>query len=219
VKKTLALAALAFSLLFFAEDSNAEPYISLYAGRVKTLNSDITNKATGAPGKMVFNGDNVFGGKAGYWFTKQGTPSFGLQLEGNGYKAAIKEIIPWKGPVAPVTANVDFRSAAANLMIRIAEEKIRPYAGLGVGWYYLNIGPGAKPTPTIGIPGGWKGGSDTSVGGQALVGVDFLLGENLSFFIEYKYALSKFNIEINAALPLEVKYQASFFYGGLSYNF
>ena len=219
MKKAVSLLALAFSLLLFARESNAEPYISLYAGRVKTSDADIVNKFTGAPGVMVFNGDNTFGAKAGYWFSAQGSPSFGVQLEGNAYTASIKEIIPWKGPTAPVSGDLDFRSVAANLMVRVAEENIRPYAGVGAGLYYVKLGPATKPVSVMGIPGGWAGGSDASIGGQALVGVDFLVKKNLSLFLEYKWGIAQFNVEINPGRTLELKYQANQFYGGLSYNF
>ncbi len=220
MRKTVFLLTLVSSLYLSAGGAYAEPYFSVYGGLVQPHEAAITNNVSGETGKMFFRDSSSFGLKAGYWFSAQGAPYFGLQLDANAYQAHIKEFVTSDGTVAPVTSNTDFASFALNAVFRAEVESVRPYAGAGAGWYYLNIGAGSKPVPAVGIgSSGWTGGSDSAIGFQAFAGLDVPVSESLALFVEYKFAMAKFSFSQKIYFPLDVDYQSSQLYAGVTYGF
>lgn len=220
MKKILYLLVTAFSLFSFAKDADAGPYLSVYAGLTVPHDASVTNHDTHEAGQMSFRNSANFGAKAGYWFSDQGAPYLGIQLDANINNSRIREIITPEGVVAPVTSKASFSTLTANLLLRSAEGDVRPYIGAGAGVYYVDIGPGQKPVPALGInSNGWCGGTDTAVGFQAMAGLDFVITKNLSFFVEYRYNTAKFSLETKTYIPLDITYKASQLNGGLTYEF
>lgn len=220
MRRTVFLLTLASMLFLLAGRAGAEPYLSVYGGLVQPHNAEITNNVTGDTGKMFFRDSSSVGLKAGYWFTSlDRSYSAGLQLDANAYKAHIKELVDSGGTVAPVTSNTDFIAVALNAVFRAEVEDVRPYVGAGAGWYYLHAGAGIKPVPAVGIPGGWKEDSDSTYGFQAFAGVDVPLTKSLSLFAEYKFIIAKFSFTGTPSFPLDVDYESSQLYAGLTYSF
>ncbi|MBI5588151.1 MAG: outer membrane beta-barrel protein [Deltaproteobacteria bacterium] len=220
MKKTLYFLIVAFSFFLFAKSANAGPYLSVYAGFTVPHDANVTNNVTHETGQMSFHNGLNFGAKAGYWFTDQGAPYLGLQLDANTQNLKIRELIASTGVVAPVTSRAGFSSLTANLIYRAVEGDIRPYIGAGAGVFYMNIGSGQKPIQAIGVGiNGWTGGTDTAIGYQVLAGLDFLISKRLSFFGEYKFSTAKFSLDRKTWIPFDITYKVSQVYGGLTYNF
>lgn len=222
MRKTVCLFTLASSLFLCAGGAYAEPYFSVYGGLVQPHEAAITNNVSGKTGDMSFRDSSSVGIKAGYWFPSQDKSySGGLQLDANAYQSHIKELVDSNGTVAPVTSNTDFIGIALNAVFRAEVEKVRPYAGAGAGWYYLNVGTGNKPVPAVGLgSAGWTGSSDHTYGFQAFAGVDIPVSKSLAFFMEYKFIMAEFSFTGNKDyFPLDIDYQSSQLYGGLTYSF
>lgn len=220
MRRTVFLLTLASMLFLLAGRAGAEPFLSVYGGLVQPHDAKITNNFSGETGKMFFRDSSSVGLKAGYMFMSlDRSYSVGLQLDANAYKAHIKELVDSNGTVAPVTSNTDFIAVALNAVFRAEVEDVRPYVGAGAGWYYLNVGAGIKPVPAVGIPGGWAEGSDSTYGFQAFAGVDVPLTKSLSLFAEYKFLMAKFSFPRKIFLPLDIDYQSSQLYAGLTYSF
>jgi len=217
------LCSLVIAVLFVlcAEAARAESYFSVYGGLVQPHDSKVKNNVSGETGKIFFRDSASVGFKTGYWFSSQGAPYFGLQFDANGYHSHIKELVDDNGTVAPVTSNTDFAAVTLNAVLRAdVEGLIRPYAGMGAGWFYMNIGAGTKPVTAVGInPNGWTGGSESTYGFQGFVGVDVPVTESLALFAEYKFLMAKFSFSEKIYFPLDVDYQSSQLYGGVTYTF
>jgi opacity protein-like surface antigen len=221
MRKTVCLFTLVSSIFVSAAGAYAEPYFSVYGGLVQPHEAALTNNVSGETGEMTFRDSSSVGLKAGYWFPAQDKSySVGLQLDANAYKAHIKELVDSDGTVAPVTSNTDFIAVALNAVFRAEVESVRPYAGAGAGWYYLNVGVGNKPVPAVGIgSAGWTSSSDSAVGFQAFAGVDIPLTKSLAFLIEYKFLMAEFSFTENIYFPLDLDYESSQLYAGLTYSF
>lgn len=213
------LSALVSALFFYAASAHSEAYVSVYGGLVQPHDSKITNNVSGETGKVFFRDSGSAGIKTGYWFSSQGAPYFGLQLDANAYQAHIKELTSSDGTVAPVTSKTEFVAVTLNAVIRADVEVIRPYAGVGAGWYYLNVGAGSKPIPAVGVKGGWADTSDSTYGFQGFVGLDVPVTKSLSLFAEYKFITAKFSFDDKAYFPIDMDYQSSQLYAGLTYSF
>lgn len=220
MKKILYFLAIASSFFLFRENANAAPYLSIYAGLTVPHDSPVTNHDTHESGQMSFHNSLNFGAKAGYWFTDQGAPYLGIQLDANVNNSKIKEIITPAGVVAPVTSKASFSMLTANLLLRSTDGDVRPYIGAGAGVFYADIGPGEKPVPALGInSNGWCGGTDTVIGFQMMAGADFVITKHFSFFAEYRYNTAKFSLETKTYIPFDITYKVSQFNGGLTYEF
>lgn len=220
MKKNLCFLVVAFSFFLFAKSANAGPYLSVYAGFTVPHDASVTNHDTHESGQMSFHNSLNFGAKAGYWFTGQGAPYLGIQLDANVNNSRIREIITSTGVVAPVTSKASVSTLTANLLLRSDEGDIRPYIGVGAGVFYIDIGPGQKPVVALGInSNGWCGGPDTAIGFQAMAGADFVITKNLSLFAEYRYNTAKFSLETKTYIPFDITYKASQLDGGITYNF
>lgn len=220
MKKKIILPLILASLLI-AVNSYAETYLSLYTGLAKPHDADITNNygaGSGQTGQMSFKNNINYGAKFGFWLTGVDAPYLGFQIDGNFYNTDIREIVSSTGVVAPVTSNMDVYSVFANVLVRGTGD-IKPYAGVGVGFLDMKIGQGQKPVPAVGIPGGWKGGSDSAFGWQVLAGVDYPLSPHTSLIVEYKYGNANFTFDSSTGVPLDIKYSASQFNAGISINF
>lgn len=221
MKRTIFLLTLASMLFLLASTAGAEPYLSVYGGLVQPHDAKIKNNLSGETGKMFFRDSSSVGLKAGYMFMSQDRSySVGLQLDANAYQAHLKELVDSDGTVAPVTSNTDFISVALSAVFRAEVEDIRPYAGAGAGWYYLNVGTGNKPVPAVGLgSAGWVSVSDSTYGFQAFAGVDVPLTKSLSLFAEYKFIMAEFSFSDKTYFPLDIDYQSSQLYAGLTYSF
>ncbi len=220
MKKKIILPLILASLLI-AVNSYADTYLSLYTGLAKPHDADITNNygaGTGQTGQMSFKNNINYGAKLGFWLTGADAPYLGFQIDGNFYNTDIREIVSSTGVVAPVTSTADVYSVFANVLVRGTGD-IKPYAGVGVGYLDMKIGAGQKPVSAVGIPGGWKGGSDGAFGWQVLAGIDYPLSKNLSLILEYKYSAAEFSFDNSTMMPLDIKYSASQFNGGLAISF
>lgn len=220
MKKFLYFLVIASSFFLFRENANAAPYLSIYAGLTVPHDASVTNHDTHEAGQMSFRNSLDFGAKAGYWFTEQGAPYLGIQLDANVNNSTIREIITSAGVVAPVTSKASFYTLTANLLLRSADGDVRPYIGAGAGLFYVDIGPGQKPVPALGIgSSGWCGGTDTAIGFQVMAGADFVITKRLSFFAEYRFSTAKFSMDTRTYIPLDITYKASQVNGGLTYEF
>lgn len=214
------LSALVSALFFYAASAHSEAYVSVYGGLAQPHDSKVTNNITGDTGKMYFRDSTSVGLKTGYWFSSYGAPYLGLQLDANAYRSHMKELVDSDGTVAPIRSSTDFISVFLNAVLRADVEIIRPYAGVGAGWCYLRIGKGDKPVPAVGLgSAGWVSVSDSAVGFQGFAGVDIPLTRSLALFAEYKFIAAQFTFDNKVYFPIDMDYQSSQLYAGLTYTF
>lgn len=220
MKKILYFLASVLLLLPFARSAEAGPYFSLYAGLTVPHDAEVTNNVTGENGQISFHSGINSGAKVGYWFTSLDAPYIGFQFDANANYLKVKEVITSDGTVAAATSKVNVSSLTANLLFRSPDGDVRPYVGAGIGVFYIDVGPGQKPVPALGVNGnGWCGGVDTALGFQAMVGVDMTITQHLSFFAEYKFNTADFSFDPKTYFPFDMTYRVSQFNGGLTYEF
>ena len=230
MKKILLVAVALFGLIALPGLSHAEPYVSAYVGGAFPQDADIVdNTGLGLTGTTEFDTGLALGLKGGYWFTQENAPFLGIQLDINRHDTTAKTTMSGVVagfPVGLASENdVTVTSYTANVLFRSPEGNIRPYAGIGAGWFTGEIDDGigavAILDPFTGtlitVTGPIQGTNDTAFGWQVLAGVDFIINPNLSVFGEYKYSRADFSFGGDIATDLE--YGVSQVYGGVSYHF
>lgn len=211
----------------FSGAAQAESYISGFAGLAIPHDSDAEdNEGIGIVGTAEFDSGITFGAKAGHWFTEQQMPFLGVQLEISRYsadadfKADVSSLVGIPSTMVSST-EITVTSYMANILFRKADGKLRPHAGIGLGWISGDIDNG---TTTITSPGfgviasaDFNGADDTAFGWQILAGIDYDVAPKFSIFGEYKYTRADFSF--GPDVDFDVDYAASQIYGGVSYHF
>jgi len=219
MKRVLFVVMLLCSVYVFPGWSYSEPYLSGYAGGAFPHKSDAAdNTGLAIAGDLSFNAGVAVGAKGGYWFSEQGAPYLGLELDLNGHFAETDKLsVPVGGITvnANVDADVTVVAFTANALIRYPEGPLRPYAGVGIGSFFGDISNGTLTV--LGVTTQFAGADDTTFGGQILVGADWLFNPNVSAFVEYKYSMA--NFEFGGDVGLDVDYRVSQIYVGVAYHF
>jgi opacity protein-like surface antigen len=201
--RKLTIAAAVIGVLGFSSVSNAESYVSAYLGMAIPHDADVTSPlAPGASATVEFDSGFALGAKIGHWFNDM--PHFGVQLDLNGHYPDLKSFSEL-GLTVPITGDVSVNSITANALLRMPEGKIRPYVGVGAGFFMAEV-----DSPDLLL----NDDKDTAFGWQLLAGVDFDVAPKFSIFGEYKYSMADFTFT-----PLDVEYSVSQIYGGVSYHF
>lgn len=212
MKRVLFIIVMSISgVIVFSGLSWAEPFVSIYLGAVIPHESDAEdNTGIGGSGTVEFDAGAGFGGKAGYWFDEQNAPYLGVELD---LGAAFFKVDKFNffGIGVDADADVTGLSATVNGLVRYPEGPIRPYGGVGIGLFYADVDNGT----ILGIP--FEGDDDSAFGWQLLGGIDWLIATNISVFVEYKYTRADFEFE--KGIGLDIDYEASQVYGGVSYHF
>lgn len=196
--RKLTVAAAVIGVLGFSSVSNAESYVSAYLGMAIPHDADVSEP--GISGTIEFDSGFALGAKAGHWFKDM--PHFGVQLDLNGHYPDLKSLSAL-GVTVPISGDVSVNSITANALLRMPEGKIRPYAGVGAGFFMAEI-----DSIDLGNE------DDTAFGWQVLAGVDFDIAPKFSIFGEYKYSMADFTFS-----GVDVEYSASQIYGGVTYHF
>lgn len=211
MKRTLAAFFLAAGLLVGGGDADASSYIQGYAGGAFPHDSDA--RGGGASGEVEFDQGFAAGAKLGGWFDT--LPFLGLQLDLNGNFNSL-DALTSGGARANLDSDMNVYSASINALVRLPGSFIRPYAGIGAGYYFADVDAGTISSPLLGVSASFPEDDDQAFGWSALAGVDFEILPKLSVFAEYKYSQADFEFK---DIGVEVDYSASQAYGGLSFNF
>lgn len=211
MKKTLAGALLAAGLLACGQ-AHASTYVQAYAGGVYPHDSDARGGAS--EGEAEFNQGFAAGAKVGGWW--EALPYLGLQLDFNASLNSF-DALSSGGARADLSADLNIYSATLNAIFRLPEGFIRPYAGIGGGYFYADIDRGSISAPLLGLAAGFPGDNDDAFGWNALGGVEFvLMADRLSALVEYRYTRADF--EFNA-IGLDLDYASSQVHGAMAYSF
>jgi hypothetical protein len=180
----------------------------------------------------------IFGGKAGYFFSDQGLPWLGLELEAFTTKPTIKQqtvsttqditfalspsippILPCSPPPAKTCSQQEQLRSSLNLsesslrLITVAFNVVARYPGRFVQ-PYVGVGVGAFYFSGS----GQIDGRQVVPGLNAQAGVKIFLTEELGFFVEGKYNYATIN-ELDPAFGLSGVYSAYSGVGGIAYHF
>jgi len=209
-----ALAALCTALLF-SGPALAESYVGGYAGVAVPRSTDVTDTSgINVPplDELEFGSGLAVGVKAGHWLTERNAPYLGVELDFNGHFAELKNTSQANGVKWDLAGDMTVYSVTASILLRIPDGQVRPYAGVGVGWFFADI----DDAEIVGIP--FKGDDDNSFGYQAIAGVDIPIGANASVFAEVRHSFVEFDFDGEVDLD-GVEYNASQFYGGVAFRF
>lgn len=201
-------------ILPYCSTAQAEVYV---AGQVAaTIPEDLsevqlTATRTGiSTGPLMLADSVMYGGKLGYMFER---PNWlGLEMEAYTTTPNLKApTITVPTPLGSLTsqvrgAHVRVTTVAFNVLVQYPAERVRPYAGVGLGVFLAGI-------PVL----------DTSVGLNALAGLRVFLTERLALFAEYKYNRASLDIDFKISgvgnVTLKAIYMAHHLGGGISYHF
>jgi opacity protein-like surface antigen len=213
MKKVLFVIILVGVVSIFSGLSHAESYISGYVGAVIPHDSDADdNLGLGLSGEMTFDAGVAVGAKLGYWFSKQNIPYFGLEIDLNGNFAETDELEVSGVGDADLEADVESYSISVNALLRYPGKVFTPYAGVGIGWFYADVDDlTVIALPLVVLV---EGDDDSTLGWQLLAGVDWFVNPQMSVFVEYKYSVADLEFEL-----VDVDYEASQIYGGISLHF
>ncbi|MBW7957687.1 MAG: porin family protein [Deltaproteobacteria bacterium] len=190
----------------FSVPAHAEPYVSAYFGAAMPHDSDVSdNTGLGFTGEFTFDTGIAAGAKIG-WMARVA----GLELDFNWHESDLDEITADSFGVG-VDAEMKVYSATANLIFRYPGETIRPYIGAGGGYFRGKINNVGVQDETF------AGDDDEEWGWQALAGIDFLVTPSISLFAEYKY--SRVDFSFGGEIEVDIDYEVSQAYGGVSYHF
>lgn len=213
MKKQLFVFIAACGLFIGAGQAHSETYIQGYGGWAMPHESDMSSR-TGEEGKIEFDPGPAAGVKWGSWFDS--APYFGLQLDLNGHLPELDTLTNSSGATATADADMQAYSASINAVLRLPSGAIKPYIGAGAGWHFANIDDGTLTASVLGVPTAFEGDDDDGFGWNVLAGVDFEVTSSFSIFAEYKYTQADFEFD---TLGLDIDYEVSQAYAGLSYSF
>lgn len=212
MKKTLAAFFLATGMLLGAGDSDASTYIQGYAGASFPHDSDARG-AAGVAGQVEFDQGLAAGAKLGGWWDSM--PYIGLQLDLNASLNSL-DALSSGGSRAALDSDMNVYAATLNALVRLPGGFIRPYAGVGGGYFFADVNGGTVTTPLLGLSAAFPSDNDGVFGWNALAGLELEILPSLSVFAEYKYSQADFDFN---DIGIEVDYSASQVYGGLTYTF
>ncbi len=213
MRKVLVFALALSGAFLSAGTARAENYMAAYIGAAVPHDADVRDTVTGNTGTFTFNDGVAIGGKLGFW--ARSNPYIGAQVDVNAHFPSLNTLTE-NGITADVSSDVSVFSLTGNVLLRYPMGNIRPYVGVGGGWFHGRIGDG-----TVTEPGGLVSPifseSDDELGWQVLAGVDMPLGPNMSVFGEYKYSGANFDFDTNGFR--DVKYRVSQIYIGAAFHF
>ena len=144
--------------LLLARPAGAEFYIAGQVGA--TFPQDVNNLQGIGPSEGISVSDLelqtsvLYGGKLGYFFPRANW--LGIETEGYTTTPNLKQqVVTVTGPggsISTVLSGKDVRvtTVAFNLVIRYPSKRIQPYAGVGVGVFFLGI-PGFESATSPGL--------------------------------------------------------------------
>lgn len=213
MRRTLAAVTLTAGMLALTGQSHASTYIQAYAGPAFPHNADATG-AGGAEGEIEFDQGVAVGAKVGGWW--EAKPAFGLQFDFNANLNSFKTLTAG-GVTANLNTDMDVYAVTLNALARLPGGFLKPYIGVGGGFFYADVDRGTITTSLLGISSSFPQDNDGSFGWNALGGLEIeLLPDKLTAFAEYKYSQADFQFE---KLGIDLDYSVSQAYAGLTYTF
>lgn len=193
-------------MLSFAGLAHGEMYVAGQIGYA--VPGDLVTKF----GSLDLQNSLSYGAKVGYFFPHRNN-WFGVETEVYNATPNIKQgnIPPnpsnpgaFSGPVGG--SHMSVTNWAFNAIMRIPNNTVQPYAGLGIGINFANVSEG----PTFG------NGTSVTPSFNILAGVRTIITERVALFGEYKYNFTELSFsqaELNGA------YRTSIFMAGISFHF
>jgi opacity protein-like surface antigen len=179
------LIVLAVLLAFWSTQAMAESYVAGMVGftHVQPGNADVAG-AGETTQDVKYNDSVMYGGKVGHYFTS--VPWLGVEGEVFNTTPHAKQQNLTVGGQTDTLAGVTQRvlTVAANAMLRIPNETLQPYVGIGPALMFGHINN---------TNNGGQGESHTTVGLNALGGLRYLVTKQLVVFVEAKYNYGKFD--------------------------
>ena len=157
----------------------------------------------------------VYGGKLGYFFPR--LEWLGIETEAYTTTPHLKsQVVQVTGPLGTQNIMIQGKhlgvtTLAFNLIARYPAKRVRPYAGAGLGIFFL------------GVPGTEKD-LDTAPGLNVFAGLRFLVTSKVAVFAEYKFNRVTFDVDsVNlkglGKIGLEGDYQVHHLVAGISFHF
>jgi len=204
-------------VIYLAGLAHAEMYVGGQIGYAMTSGLTDVSGTHGRSGLTLSDIDLqnsvAFGAKIGTFFGERpGFEWFGVEAElyqtfPNIKGQTLTSNIPNKFSGAISGAPFSVTTVAANVIVRIPNQTIQPYAGLGIGG---NLGYISGKNATF--------DRDTALAPSfnILAGVRYFATQNIAVFGEYKYNVMTFSFPKN---DLTATYRANIFMVGLSFHF
>ncbi len=183
---------LAFGLTTFHDQANAELYAGFMAGGAFPSDfSDVEGRGLLAGdtfGDFSLKNSGMVGGKLGYYFPN--LQWLGVETEVFYARPSFKDqTVSGTGPGGPSSlttlgATLDVVTWALNGVVRYPGKRFQPYAGLGLGIFFAELGLATGSSSDNGVPGL-----------NALIGGRYLITSHLAVFAEYKYNRASFTFD------------------------
>jgi opacity protein-like surface antigen len=203
------LAVLAVLLAFSSTQAMAESYVAGMVGITHELPGNVNIAGSGdAREDAHYSNSVMYGGKVGHYFDS--TPWLGIEAEVFNTTPNSKQqdfTIPGQGTVTAAGITQRVTTVALNAMLRMPNETIQPYVG---------IGPALMIGHINNTNNGGQGENHTTVGLNALGGVRYLVTKQIVVFVEAKYNYGKFDYGNNG---VTVTYNAIHGAAGVGFQF
>jgi opacity protein-like surface antigen len=147
-----------------------------------TISATNAGGATGIGLALGTNLDDFLGVEIAYSYTKQDT---NLNLQSRGAQSSVGTKISQNDS----DLNSHLISAEVQAHLTDSFKRLRPYAGLGLGWKSSTLNEEALPTMLFAQSTGGGSISQTSLGAVASAGTKFRLTQTLQLGIAFKYFL------------------------------
>jgi opacity protein-like surface antigen len=207
----------------FAADENTGFYVGISGGYVIPQTMTISNPDNSAEHfDATLNNGYMVGVKSG-WLTPFTRRIMALEMEYNYIRNDFDndKIVDAFGEAGKLDGTVTIHALLFNVKARYPEGRIHPYAGVGLGYAYFEVGDltGREPDGTLlGIMPSESAGAFCW---QLMAGVDFDITPNLGVGIGYKYFATKPTLgdKYGDGMYYEADYRASIITVGLNFTF
>lgn len=221
MRKLLSMAILASCIFALPLFSHGEPFFSVYIGGVIPHEADVKDNKVSGTGQMDFAPGVTFGAKGGQWLNDYDLPFLGFLIDLNGHFPD-GDSLSASGVVGELEADLAVYSVTINGALRPPYLRppygaFRPYAGVGIGWFFGDIDNGTISQPVLSVPAAFKGEDDSAFGWQFFGGMEWVANPKASVFFEYKY--TRTNLEFGGDVGLDIDYEASHAYIGITFRF
>jgi opacity protein-like surface antigen len=203
------LIVLAVLLAFSSTQAMAESYVAGMVGYTHEMPGNVNIAGVGDTTEDAHYHDSVmYGAKVGHYFNS--TPWLGIEGEVFNTTPNLKQqnlSAPGQGTATIAGVSQRVITIAANAMLRMPNETIQPYVG---------IGPALMIGHINNTNNGGQGENHTTVGLNALGGVRYLVTKQIVVFVEAKYNYGKFDYGNNG---VTVTYNAIHGAAGVGFQF
>lgn len=195
----------------------ADPTLSVYGGWQTSPHSGVdvtdgTHFTAGWDGKS-FQMPPYWGVRGTWWLDEWGYSDVGIALDYSHAKIYSRGSTLREAGWSHFEFTDGLNLATANLLYRFSGDRDwTPYLGVGLG---ANI-PHVEVTRPSGKTSDYQFGGIT---GQALLGLDYKLTENISAFTEWKFNYSQVDVEIDSGDRLKTDVITNAINVGISYHF